>query len=97
MKRKVSKVAYGENELLDSGIQLLEVEYYKIFKEDKKSYGVQISKNQVINNIKTLETKCIYDITEKESVIDNIIKIFAKNKVTPIIMDDVVEDYLKIY
>lgn len=54
-------------------------------------YGVEILKRDVVNN-DILERKEIRDITNVEEKIYNVLDILYRNEVTPVSIDDVIED-----
>lgn len=95
MKKIFSKVNYGTEELVDSNIQMLNLEYYKIFKENKKSFGIEIIKKELKENKEFIEDKKIENISNNESEVNSILEIFTRTKVTPVISEYVVEDYYK--
>lgn len=95
MRKIFSKVKYDTKELVDSNIQMLNLEYYKIFKENKKSYGIEIVKKELKENREFVEDKKLEDISKNEFEVNSILEIFTKTKVTPIISEDVIEDFYK--
>lgn len=95
MRKIFSKVNYDTKELVDSNIQMLNLEYYKIFKENKKSYGIEIVKKELKENREFVEDKKLEDISKNEFEVNSILEIFTKTKVTPIISEDVIEDFYK--
>lgn len=92
MKEIFDKVIYNKNELLESEIDSLEVEYYKIKDLDKNLYGIGIIEK--ING-KDNEIKKILRITDKESIIDKLLRIFSEYKVTSISSEDIISDFFK--
>lgn len=93
MRKIFSKVNYGAEELVDSNIQKLNLEYYKIFMENKRSFGIEIIKKELKDNKEYIEDKKLENISNNEIEVNNILEIFTKTKVTPIISEYVVEDY----
>ena len=73
----------------------IELEYYQIknVREDKP-YGIEIIKRNMKNNILNTEDKIVNNICNKE--IDNIkiLELLISNKVTPIAVDDIIEDLI---
>lgn len=90
MREVFAKVAYNKNELVESEIDSLEVEYYKIKELNKNLYGIGIVEN--ING-KSREVKNILGITEKESIINKLLKLFSENKVTLTSSEDIISDF----
>ena len=71
------------------------LEYYKNvnereIKKDEKPYGVTIIKKTQIGKI--LEEKEVKNILNRENDVDNILKLLVEYKVTPIGLDDVLQD-----
>lgn len=93
MRKIFSKVNYGTEELVGSNIQKLNLEYYKIFMENKRSFGIEIIKKELKENKEFIENKKLEDISNNETEVNNILEIFTRTKVTPIISEYVVEDY----
>ena len=75
------------------GINEFKLEYYLTSAEDG-IYGVEIVKKQAN---KENETKHIIDIVRNKENTMGILEELAKNQVTPITFEYVVEDYLGIY
>lgn len=101
------KIFYGsvfikKEELEEAGIEYpIKLEYYKRINEDEfiknnnARYGIYIVKTEYIpNNIK-IEDKEIQYITNDEGRIDKMLKIFKENEVTPIAIEDIIEDFNK--
>lgn len=70
------------------------LEYYKNvnereIKKDEKPYGVTIIKKTQIGKILEIEVK---NILNRENDVDNILKLLVEYKVTPIGLDDVLQD-----
>lgn len=73
------------------------LEYYKNvnereIKKDEKPYGVTIIKKTQIGKILEIEEKEVKNILNRENDVDNILKLLAEYKVTPIGLDDVLQD-----
>lgn len=73
------------------------LEYYKIvnereIKKDEKPYGVTIIKKTQIGKILEIEEKEVKNILNRENDVDNILKLLVEYKVTPIGLDDVLQD-----
>lgn len=74
----------------------LKIEYYKIInvaneKEDAK-YGIEVLKRTKFENDEIIERKSIANFLDTEEKADELLKILQKNKVTPISVEDIVED-----
>ena len=73
------------------------LEYYKNvnereIKKDEKPYGVTIIKKTQIGKILEIEEKEVKNILNRETDVDNILKLLVEYKVTPIGLDDVLQD-----
>ena len=73
------------------------LEYYKNvnereIKKDEKPYGVTIIKKTQIGKILEIEEKEVKNILNRENDVDNILKLLLEYKVTPIGLDDVLQD-----
>lgn len=105
---KSSKTCYGitnleTNEFSKENINhRIELEYYRIrkikrniFGKATRKYGIEILKREYMNNKLNVESNKIIDITKNKDRIVEIINTLKKYKVTPISLNDVVEDLLK--
>lgn len=73
------------------------LEYYKNvnereIKKYEKPYGVTIIKKTQIGKILEIEEKEVKNILNRENDVDNILKLLVEYKVTPIGLDDVLQD-----
>lgn len=73
------------------------LEYYKNvnereIKKDEKPYGVTIIKKTQIGKILEIEEKEVKNILNRENDVDNTLKLLVEYKVTPIGLDDVLQD-----
>ena len=103
MKNK--KTFYG-NALLDAedlkdkvNKYPIALEYYKIsnkrkglVNEEYEVYGVEIIKKEYIGEEIKTESNRIDNITKNEETLDKVIKLLKDNTVTPISLDDVIND-----
>ena len=96
-----SRIYQGETTLENEEIKgnrrskKIQLEYYKVL-EGTEKYGVEIVKKEYRNN-KNINTEIgtISNISESSKKVINIIETLKKHKVTPIGLQDVVEDLLK--
>lgn len=103
MKNK--KELYGETFINEADseeiIDPIKLSYYKIFhfedtlEEEAVSYGVEVVKQQNNNNIAMMETKEIENKIAKEEEADALLELLKINKVTPVSLQDVLEDLEK--
>lgn len=76
------------------------LEYYKNvnereIKKDEKPYGVTIIKKTQIGKILEIEEKEVKNILNRENDVDNILKLLVEYKITPIGLDDVLQDLVR--
>ena len=98
-----SKTCYGmtyfdENDLKQAQINhRVELEYYKTDKcrEDDFKYGIEICKKEYINDNIKIETNRIENITNSSDKVIEIINTLKRYKVTPVGLNDVLEDLIK--
>lgn len=98
-----SKTCYGmtyfdENDLKETRINhRVELEYYRTEKKTKNDfeYGIEIRKKEYINDGVTEEINNIENISNSSDKVIEIINTLKEYKVTPIGLDDVLEDLLK--
>ncbi len=98
-----SRTYFGEAYLEKSDLEetnidyKVQLEYYTTKKtEDKKDmYGIEIIKKEHKNNVTDTETTSRTDICDSSQKVIEIINTLKKYKVTPIGLNDVLEDLLK--
>lgn len=97
-KTYYGKAYFDENDLKKAQINhRVELEYYKTHKckEDDFKYGIEICKKEYIDNNVTIETNKVENITNSSDKVIEIINTLKKYKVTPIGLNDVLEDLMK--
>jgi len=82
------------------GENLTQLQYYKIYDGDEtkceKPYGIGITKtcyNEIERNVEKCEFNYIF---KKENEADDMLKILIRNKVTPVNLREVLEDYVLV-
>lgn len=98
-----SKTCYGmtyfdENDLKETKIDhRVELEYYRTEENTKNDikYGIEIRKKEYINNSITEESNNIENVSNSSDKVIEIINTLKKYKVTPVGLNDVLEDLLK--
>lgn len=79
----------------------IKLEYYKIINEDemingeKAKFGIGVVKTEYIGNNINVENKTIKYLSNDEKRIEEILKIFKENEVTPIGVTDIISDLSK--
>ena len=91
------KTTINNEEAEDFNFDKIYLEYYKNrndeeIKDAKKPYGVTIIKKTQAGQILEIEEKEVTNIINKENEADNILKLLVAYKVTPIGLDDVLQD-----
>ena len=97
------KTCYGmtyfdENDLKETQINhRVELEYYKTnkYEENDFKYGIEICKKEYIDDNISVETNKIENITNSSDKVIEIINTLKKFKVTPVGLNDVLEDLMK--
>ena len=73
----------------------IELEYYQIEDETfNKPYGIEIVKKDTEENENHVENKIVDSICCDKQDVDALLEILVRNKVTPIIAEEIVEDWL---
>lgn len=100
-----SKVYYGaaifnKEDLLEARKKnKIKLEYYSIkqkkLQEESQQYGIEVIKKEYTKDNIKIEKRRIDNISENAKKVINIIETLKKYKVTPIGLQDVVEDLLK--
>lgn len=79
----------------------IKLEYYKIINEDemvngeKEKFGIGVEKTEYIENNIKVENKFIKYLSNDEKKVEEILKIFKENEVTPIGVTDIINDLSK--
>lgn len=101
MKKFYAGVVLNKEELIESNSNRIELEYYKISKKSRENiskkanlYGIEIVKKEYLGKKKLKEKNNIYNLTNDENVINKLLNILKVNKVTPVALNDIVEEVL---
>ena len=91
------KTTINNEEADEFNFDKIYLEYYKNRNEEEikdleKPYGVTIIKKTQSGKILEIEEKEVTNIINKENEADNILKLLVDYKVTPIGLDDVLQD-----
>lgn len=92
---------YGNTEIDNKGEEIpynpIKLEYYKTYSDkNQKPYGIGVIKtwnNEVETDIEKREFNHIFS---KENEADNMLELLLKNKVTPITLKDILEDFVLV-
>lgn len=91
------KATINNEDAEDFNFDKIYLEYYKNknnkeIKDDNKPYGVTIIKKTQTGKILEIEEKEVTNIIQEENEAENILKLLVNYKVTPIGLDDVLQD-----
>lgn len=71
----------------------MELEYYQLENSTSKhQYGIEIVKKERVNNLLNIEKKMVNNICNKEQETNKLLELLMINKVTPISVDDILQD-----
>lgn len=74
----------------------MELEYYQLENSTSKhQYGIEIVKKEIKNNQINIEKKMINNICNREQETSKLLQILMTNKVTPISVEDILQDFAK--
>lgn len=102
MKKFYAGIVLEDSELIESTSNRIELEYYKISRarkinstKAKKVYGIEIVKKEYREKFVKIEHEKILDITKDKKSINNLIYKLKENLVTPIGLEDVVNEIIE--
>ena len=102
MKIFFSSTFMKQEELEEAGINHpIKLEYYKLINEDeitkkhKAKFGINVVKTEYTKDDIKIEDKKIQYISSDEKKIDEILNMLKENEVTPVIVEDVLNDFSK--
>lgn len=73
----------------------IKLEYYKIENKDKNveaKYGIEIIKTEYREDTVKIESNKLENLTRNSNEADKILKLLKNNEVTPVSLNDVIED-----
>lgn len=74
----------------------IKIEYYKIKEEGKIDvFGIEVIKTEYKTNEVKIEKVNINKITYDENEANHILDLLKENEVTPVIAEEIVQDYIK--
>ncbi len=98
MKTFFGGMFMNKEELRKEGILYpIKLEYYKIkdIKSKNDIFGVEIVKTEYINEKIKVERAIVDRLTNDENIENKVLDMLKRNEVTPIGLDDVVQDLVK--
>lgn len=97
MKTFFDGVFIEREELEKAGVKYpIKLEYFKTYGEENVNlkFGIEIVKTEYLDTKVNVETKSIKNIIETEERANEILKVLKRNEVTPIALEDVLEEIL---
>ena len=98
MKTFFGGIFMNKEELRKEGILYpIKLGYYKIkdLKSKNDIFGVEIVKTEYINEKIKVEKASIDKLTNDEKIENSILDMLKRNEVTPVILEDVIDDLVK--
>lgn len=98
MKTFFDGVFISQKSLEEAGIKHpIKLEYYKTSGDEnvQKRFGIEVVKTEYIDGNVKIETKEIEDITDNEQKENEILTLLKRNEVTPVAVQDVIDDLVK--
>ncbi len=101
MKKFYAGVVLNKEDLKDSNSNRIELEYYKISRKNRNNinkkmnvYGIEIIKKEYLGKRRYKERQNVHNLTNDESIIDKLLDLLKTHKVTPIGLNDIIEEVL---
>ena len=94
MEKRIGK----RKKIVPIGLQHpIKMEYYETIgvEEDKTVYGIEIVKREMMGHTITIEGKVLKKVSEDRQKNIQILDILMKNDVTPLALEEIVEDLVK--
>lgn len=99
MKTFFDGIFIDGNNSQNEGEYPIKLEYYKTIKTEedvKAKYGIEIVVTEFINGKVNIESKAIDDISNTSEQIDRILTILKNNEVTPIGIEDAIDEIIAL-
>lgn len=99
MKTFFDGVFIAQSHLDEAGIKYpIKLEYYKTSREEnvQTKYGIEVVKTEYLDGNVRIETKEVKDVFANEEEQEKILTILRNNEVTPIGVEDVLNDLLQV-
>ena len=98
MRKFFDGVFIASNNLKEAGIKYpIRLEYYKTSSklDIESKFGIEVVKTEYLDENVRIETKEVPNITQSEEEQEKILELLKNNQVTPIGVEDVLEDLLR--
>ena len=95
MKTFFDGVFIDKGKLEEAGIKYpIKLEYFRTSKKEnvKKKFGIEVVKTEYLETKVNIETKEISNLTENMEELDSILTILRNNEVTPVGVEDVLQE-----
>lgn len=99
MKTFFDGVFIEKKKLEEAGIKYpIKLEYFKTSKEEnvQTKFGIEVVKTEYLDTKVNVETKEVNDITSNIEEVNNILTLLRNNEVTPIGVEDVLQELLPL-
>ena len=99
MKTFFDGIFVSRKTLEEAGIKYpIKLEYFKTFVKEnvETKFGIEIVKTEFLEDRVNVETKEVANITSDEAKQNNILRILKNNEVTPIGLNDVLQELLQL-
>ncbi len=99
MKTFFDGIFVSSKALEEAGIKYpIKLEYFKTFVKEnvETKFGIEIVKTEFLEDRVNVETKEVANITSDEAKQNNILRILKNNEVTPIGLNDVLQELLQL-
>ena len=99
MKTFFDGVFISQSHLDEAGIKYpIKLEYYKTSREEnvQTKYGIEVVKTEYLDGNVRIETKEVRDVFANKEEQEKILTILRDNEVTPIGVEDVLQDLLQL-
>lgn len=98
MKTFFDGVFISKEKLDEAGLEYpIKLEYYKTLEEEnvEAKFGIEVVKTEFFNGNVRVETKELKSITDNEEEQNRLLSILRNNEITPIGVDDVLQELLQ--
>ena len=99
MKTFFDGIFVSSKTLEEAGIKYpIKLEYFKTFVKEnvETKFGIEVVKTEFLEDRVNVETKEVANITSDEAKQNNILRILKNNEVTPIGLNDVLQELLQL-
>lgn len=92
-KHKLYDCSFVNSEYLNEEQREINLEYYLLVNEEKNVFGIEVLKREINSfGLENIETEIVDNYDENESVTKRVIGILGENRVTPITLNEVLQE-----